>query len=424
MKWIETLIFLLISVLICSACNSNVTVSDENGPNGGEQARGFTASEQKLVDADRNFSYRIFRETVAFDHEEENIMISPLSISMALALALNGAKGETYDKMIETLELSGMDLEEINEAFQSLTELLMTKDPKVTMQVANSIWHREELPVKEDFLDRVESYYGAQIEGLDFSDPAAADRINSWVNESTEGLIPEIVDEIPDHIVMFLINALYFKGDWLTQFDPDDTRRADFHLETGESSEVDMMRREGRFAMYMSEDVQLVEIPYGDSLFSMTVLMPTDPGMSIDRFLDEKVYAENLDEWRSNLRVDNRKATVELPKFEMEYEIEYSEILKAMGMEVAFDEGRADFNGIADVSPQNLFIDQVKHKTFISVDEEGTEAAAVTSVGVGVTSLPPQIRFNRPFVFIIHERESGANLFMGRVKNPGLTNNE
>ena len=418
MKWMEYLILIMTSVMLFSTCNQNVTGSDDLGLNG-ELPRELTASELKLVEADRNFSYRIFSETVAYD-DEENIMISPLSISMALAMALNGAEDQTFDDMRETLKLSGMELDEINEAFESLIELLVTVDSGVTMKIANSVWHRENLPVKEDFLDRLETHFGAQMEGLDFSDPAAVERINSWVNENTEGLIPEIIDEIPPHVVMYLINALYFKGDWLRQFDTEDTRTADFYLESGETTEVDMMSQKGRFAMFQSGDVQLVELPYGDSLFSMTVMMPADENMPIDRFVQEKVNAVNLAEWRSNLRVDNRESTVELPKFELEYEIEYNEILKAMGMEIAFSESNANFQGIADTSPQNLFIDNVKHKTFIRVDEEGTEAAAVTSVGIGVTSMPPQITFNRPFVFIIHERESGANLFMGKMKNPGL----
>ena len=415
----EQISYILIAVLLFSTCQSDVAGPGDTDPKG-ELPRELTASEIKLVEADRSFSYRIFSETIAYDHEEDNIMISPLSISMALAMTLNGAEGQTYEDMRETLHLTDMDLEEINEAFESLIELLTTVDPEVTMKIANSIWHRTDLPVKEDFLDRVNSHYNAQIEGLDFSNPTAVDRINDWVDKNTEGLISEIIEDIPDHMVMYLINALYFKGDWLSQFDADDTRPADFHLETGETVEVDMMNQEGRFAIYQSNDVQMIEIPYGDSLFSMTVLMPADRDTPIGHFIENQVTGENLAEWRANLHVDSRDITLQLPKFEMEYEIEYNDILKAMGMEIAFDEGRADFDGIADVSPQNLFIDNVKHKTFITVDEEGTEAAAATSVGIGVTSMPPLIIVDRPFVFIIHERESGANLFMGRVKNPGL----
>ncbi|MEX0905746.1 MAG: serpin family protein [Balneolaceae bacterium] len=415
MNLIQKAFIFLFSVLLFTACDNNIT--GQEAPKG-ELPRELTAVENQLIEADQSFSYDIFRRTVAYDIDEENIFISPLSISMALAMTLNGAEGQTYDDMREALYLAGMDLDEINEAFQSLVELLVTADPDVQLKIANSIWYRDGLPVEDDFRERMAEFFEARIDGLDFSDPASVDIINNWVDENTEGLIEEIIDEIPDHMVMYLVNAIYFKGDWLNQFDADDTRKADFHLENGETVEVDMMHQENKYAVHFSPEVQMMEIPYGDSLFSMSVLMPADPDTPIDQFVDEKLTAANLEEWRSNLTVDSRNATLELPKFELEYEIEYSDILKAMGMEIAFDEWEADFTGIADTSPQNLYIDEVKHKTFIRVDEEGTEAAAVTSAGVGVTSLPPQMIVNRPFVFIIHERESGANLFMGKVKNP------
>lgn len=399
-------------------CDSNVTGPDD-GP-AGELPRDLTASEIMLIDADQAFSYDIFQRTVVWETDHENLMISPLSISMALAMTINGAEGQTYGDMKEALYLSGMELDEINEAFQSLIDLLVTVDPAVTVKIANSIWYRDELPVEQDFLDRVREYFDARIQGLDFQDPASVDVINDWVAENTEGMIEEIIDEIPDHMVMYLINALYFKGDWLRPFDSDDTQPADFKLENGETVEVDMMEQEGNFAIYSSNEVKLIELPYGDSLYTMTVLMPAAEYMPINQFVEEKLTADNLAGWRSSLQAESAETTIKLPKFEFEYEIDYNDILKAMGMEIAFDEGAADFKGIADVSPQNLFISEVKHKTFIRVDEEGSEAGAVTSVGVGIDSLPPQMIVDRPFVFIIYERESGTNLFMGVVKNPAL----
>jgi serine protease inhibitor len=414
MSFIKSIPILILEFIFIVSCNDSLV-----GPEGpaGELPRELTRVEKQLIEADGQFSYELFRNTVAWD-DEDNVFISPLSISMALAMTLNGAEGETYDQMRETLHLNGMNTEEINEAFESLIELLTTVDPKVTMRIANSIWYEEGLLAEEDFLERVRSAYNASVEQLDFMDPASVDVINNWVDLHTEGLIEEIIDEIPPEMVMYLINAIYFKGDWLRQFDADDTRRADFHLETGESVQVDMMSQEERFATFFSNDVQMIELPYGDSLFSMTVLLPSDPDMPIDQFVDEKLTAQNLAGWRSNLSVGSRDVMLQLPKFEMEYEIEYNDILKAMGMELAFGEWEADFSGIADVSPQNLYISEVKHKAFIRVDEEGTEAAAATSVGVGITSMPPSITVDRPFVFIIHERESGTNLFMGKVKNP------
>lgn len=415
MKLIQNLILLTFFLFLFTMCKTSITGPD--GPKG-ELPRDLTAGEKLLIEADGSFSYDIFRRTVSWETEKENMMISPLSISMALAMTLDGAQGSTYDEMQQALYLSGMEKEEINEAFRSLTELLVTVDPQVTIKIANSIWYKNGLPVEEAFLDAMRDFFDARVEGLDFDDPASVDIINNWVNENTDGLIEEIIEEIEPQMVMFLINALYFKGDWLRPFDVEDTRMADFHLENSETSEVDMMHQEGRFAHYFSDEVKMAEVPYGDSLFTMSLLMPANPEMPISQFVDEKLTAANLTFWRSNLTVDSRDITLELPKFEFEYEIKYNDILKAMGMSTAFNKVEANFMGIADVSPQNLYIDEVKHKTFIRVDEKGTEAAAVTSVGIGLESLPPQMIADRPFVFIIYERESGTNLFMGVVRNP------
>lgn len=405
---------LLVGFMIFQSCGDTlVGVGDPKG----ELPRDLTINEMMVIEADQSFSYELFRNTVDFD-DEENIMISPLSVSMALSMTLNGAEGETFDVMRETLKMSGMNLDEVNDGYRSLIKLLVELDPEVKLRVANSIWHDDGFPVKQDFLERVKDAFGASVEELNFQDPASVDRVNAWVNSNTEGLIEKIIDEIPDDMVMYLINVIYFKGNWLYQFDEEDTRLDDFFLENGETKQVDMMVQSDRFATYFSDSVHMIELPYGDSLFSMTVLIPADERKPLNQFISESVTADNLNSWRSNLRTSFQKIPVHLPKFEMEYEIEYNDILKAMGMEIAFDEWNANFKGMADISPQNLFISEVKHKTFIRVDEKGTEAAAVTSVGIMPTSMPQPMIVNRPFVFIIHERESGTNLFMGKVMNP------
>lgn len=413
-RGIQISALLFAGVLFFQSCGEMIVGVE--GPKG-ELPRDLTVTEMQIIEADQSFSYELFRNTVDFD-DEENIMISPLSVSMALSMTLNGAEGETFDAMRKTLKMSGLDLDEINDGYKSLIKLLVELDPEVTLKVANSIWHDDEFLVKQEFLDRLIEVFGASIEDMDFKDPASVNRINDWVNTNTEGLIEKIIDEIPDDMVMYLINAIYFKGNWLYKFDEKDTRIDDFYLENGEKKVVDMMIQSDRFATYFSEQVHMIELPYGDSLFSMTVLMPADERQPLDQFISESVTSENLNRWRSDLRTPLQKIPVQLPKFEMKYEIKYNDILKAMGMEIAFDAYSADFSGIADMSPQNLFISEVKHKTFIRVDEKGTEAAAVTSVGMMPTSMPQPMIVNRPFVFIIHERESGTNLFMGKVMNP------
>ncbi len=407
-----TIIFILAGLL---SCNGNIVEPDDTDS---DPQRELNESEKIIAESDGAFSYSIFRETVSYDDTADNVFISPLSISMALSMVLNGAEGETHNQIKETLGLSGLNEDEINQNFLSLMNYLMSVDTKVAVKIANSVWYDEQLEVKQKFLNQLQESFNARGEALNFSDPASVNVINSWVSENTNGRIETILDEISDEMVMFLINALYFKGDWLHQFDEEDTRDADFYLEDGSKTTVEMMNQSGDFASYFSEEVQMIELPYGDSLYSMSILLPTDFDQPMDEFVKESLNSENLSKWREGLRSSGREVMVSLPKFELEYELSYNDILRSMGMELPFSESEADFSGIAELDSQNLFISEVKHKTFVAVDEEGTEAAAATSVGVGVTSMPPALEVNRPFVFIIHERTSGVNLFMGKVKNP------
>lgn len=411
-----TVLFIVLMMAGSISCNGNIVEPENIDP---DPPRELTESEKAIASSDAGFSYSLFRETVQYDDTAENVFISPLSISMALAMVLNGAEGETHRQIKETIGLAGLEEVEINKNFLSLINYLMTLDSKVSMDIANSVWYHDNIDVKQTFLTELNESFNAKGEALDFNDPASVDIINSWVSDNTNGRIETIIDEISDEMVMFLMNALYFKADWLRQFETEDTREADFYLEDGSTATVNMMSQKGDFATYFSEDVQMIELPYGDSLYVMTVLMPTDFDQPIDDFVAEMVHAENLDKWRAGLRTFGRGVDLKFPKFELEYELSYNEILKSMGMEQPFSETGADFSGIAELNTGNLFISDVKHKTYIAVDEEGTEAAAATSVGIGVTSMPPSLEINRPFVFIIHERTSGVNLFMGKVKNPG-----
>jgi len=393
--------------------------SDINGPETttGELPRELTAMEKKVISDGQSFNFEIFKNTVAAD-SVDNTFISPLSISIALGMTLNGADSVTFEQMRNTLALQGISLGEINEAYEALAELLVNADPKVQMQIANSIWHEEKFQVDDEFVQRLQSYFDARVEGLDFDDPASVDIINNWVSENTNGLIDAIIQSIPPKMVMYLINAIYFKGDWMHQFDKEETRKAPFNLENGDQVMVDMMRQERAFAHYFSDEVKMIDLSYGDSLFSMTLMMPADPQEPLDQFIAEKFSVENVSGWVSNLS-SGGGIVVQMPKFELEYEKKLNDILKDMGMADAFESGKADFSGINPAA--DLYISEVKHKTFIKVDEEGTEAAAVTSVGVEVISLPPSFIADRPFVFMIREHNSGAILFMGKVGNPAVS---
>lgn len=380
--------------------------------------RDLTPDEGKLVEADNRFGFKLFGEVLQQDHDK-NVFVSPLSAAMALAMAYNGAGGETREAMEEALELSGMTQESVNESYRSLIDLLLHQDPKVDFRIANSIWYREGFPVEEEFINTNTTCFDALVNELDFNSTDAADTINDWVDESTNGKIKEIIDSPIDPIlVMILINAIYFKATWRYEFEERDTYEGVFTLEDGGTRTCNMMKLEQDLAYMSTEDFQAVDLPYGDAGFSMTVILPQE-GVDIDTVVD-RLDQENWSAWLGQL--SERPIDLRLPKFKLEYEIEMTKVLEALGMAIAFRPGEADFTGISRSG--DLFISKVKHKTFVEVNEEGTEAAAVTSVGVGTTSIGPDtipLHVDRPYIFIIRESATGTILFMGRILEPPLS---
>ncbi|UCC75280.1 MAG: serpin family protein [Gemmatimonadota bacterium] len=370
--------------------------------------RDLTAAEEGLIAADNAFGLKLFREIHAQSERGTNIFISPLSVAMALAMTYNGADGSTQQAMQETLELQGLTIDEVNQSYRSLIDLLAGLDPSVAFLLANSIWPREGFTVEQDFLDVNQAYYDAEVTVLDFGDPSAAPTINNWVSEKTNGKIESIVpDPIPGNVVMYLINAIYFKGDWTFQFDPELTADGAFILSDGTQVQVPMMTYPDvvDVGYYWGDGVQALDLTYGGEAYSMTIVLPAGDG-------DIDALVESLDagQWASIVEgLAVHEVDVRLPKFQLEYEITLNDVLIALGMGVAFGPG-ADFSKIAP----GIWIGQVKHKSFVEVNEEGTEAAAVTSVSM-IDSAPPSFWVNRPFVFAIREKFSGTILFMGLV---------
>jgi len=367
--------------------------------------------EKNLVKAGNVFGYKLFRQ-INEAEGDRNVFISPLSVSLALGMTLNGANGETEEAMQATLELTGMNMEQINESYQSLMDLLINLDPKVIFEIANSIWYFEGFHFEQEFIQLNQTYFDAQVEGLNFHSADAASRINQWVSEHTHGKIQTIVDdEIPLDMVMYLINAIYFKGTWTYEFDKSKTQDDVFHLADGSPIPCSMMNQGGNFLYKETERYQAVDLPYGDGDFSMLVLLPR-PDVTVESLVAE------LDQlnW-SDMR--QLEGTLQLPKFKLEYELVLNDVLKALGMAVAFDPSRADFTGMC--KDGGLSISEVKHKTFVEVNEEGTEAAAVTSVGIKAVSVGPApfaLRVDRPFIVIIKENRSDTILFMGKIMQP------
>jgi len=380
--------------------------------------RDLTASEALLVQADNSFGLKLFREIVDGD-SGENVFIAPLSVSMALGMAYNGAGGATKDAMQEALELQGLDLLQVNESYRDLIQLLRGLDPAVEFRIANSIWYDEAYEFQQDFLSVNREYFDAEVAGLDFADPGSASTINDWVAEETNGRIEEIVDSpMSPELVMFLINAIYFKGDWANPFDEELTREGTFFLADGSEKPVEMMSyaKPDTVLAYLdqNEGVQVLDMKYGGKAYSMTIVLPQQPG-DIGPLV-AGLDSEKWQRWLDGLA--QMQALVSMPKFTLEYELELNNALEALGMGVAFDPFGADFTKIYS-GPQRAYLSKVKHKTFLDVNEEGTEAAAATSVEIGVTSMPPMIVVDRPFLFAIRERFSGTILFLGVLVDPG-----
>jgi serpin B len=395
------------------ALTSTRCQSDPTGPAGDIDGlpRDLTAAEQGLIAADNAFGLKLFREIHAQEERGTNLFVSPLSVAMALAMTYNGADGATQEAMQETLELQGLTMDEVNQSYRGLIDLLDGLDPSVAFALANSIWPREGFTVEPDFIAVNQEYYDAEVTVLDFGDPSAAPTINDWVYDKTNGKIESIVpDPIPANVVMYLLNAIYFKGDWTTQFDPELTADGAFILADGTQTQVPMMAYPDvvEVGYFWDGEVQALDLTYGGKAYSMTIVLPVGEN-------DIETFVESLDAARWSAIVDGlalHEVDVRLPKFQLEYEIKLNDVLTALGMGIAFGPG-ADFSKIAP----GIWIDEVKHKSFVEVNEEGTEAAAVTSVAM-IDSAPPSFWVNRPFLFAIREMYSGTVLFLGLVMEP------
>lgn len=367
-----------------------------------------------VITANTQFGFSLFDE-IRKTEQDTNIFISPFSVSLALAMTLNGAAGETEQAMTDTLQLQGLDSEAINIGYAALRHTLLTADPKVTLAIANSLWARQGVPFNQSFLQRNAQFFGAEISTLDFTDPRTVETINQWVDTNTNGKITKILDEIDPAAVLFLINAIYFKGTWQREFDPSETREGPFHPAKGDLKQVPMMRQEREYPYYRGENFQAISLAYGDGQMRMYIFLP-DRESDLNSFL-ENLNVESWENWMSQFH--GQDVSLVMPKFKLEYERNLNDTLQVLGMDVAFARDRANFSRLAPL--ENLYIGEVLHKTFVEVNEEGTEAAAVTSVGVRVTSVPPPpipFTIDRPFFFAIRDNQTKTVLFMGVVVDP------
>ncbi|MGQ0562873.1 MAG: serpin family protein [Gemmatimonadota bacterium] len=367
-----------------------------------DTARALTVQEQQVVAASNRFAFELLRDIDRAESDKPNLMVSPLSVSMALGMTLNGAVGSTFDAMRSTLAFGDLSQHAINAAYRGLIGQLRARDPQVEWGLANSIWYDNAFTAYPTFIDTVRHYFAAEVQQLDFASAAAPKTISTWAEQRTGGRIKNLIDRISPDEVMFLVNAVYFKAPWTRPFEPNATRDMPFRRADGSTANVKMMMVDGAFRHSMSGGRKAVELLYADSAYSMVLWTGSIPSDT---------------EWNALLTgMTNGRVILRLPKFKFDYETELKPLLSDMGMAIAFTPFQANFTRIAN--RDDLYLTRVTHKSFIDVHELGTEAAAATAVGVGVTSMPPELTFDEPFYFAIRERSTGVVLFAGRVRLP------
>lgn len=384
-------------------------------------------SSDKVVAAGNDFGFRLLYTLIAAG-DEDNIIVSPLSVSIALAMVLNGAGGSTREAMARTLGIASLDEGQVNSANHQLLDTLRKADPAVQLKIANALWVKTGFALSTSFVDQTRDYYDASAQSLDFyGDPAAAVKtINAWADRNTLGKIPTIVDRLSRQTHLVLTDAVYFKGRWSRPFDQKATQSRPFYLRDGASVMTPMMTQKGEYPYLETPDFQAIRLTYGGGRFAMYIFLPREsPGASkhgsaISRFLKSLDQA-HWNDWTSRMR-GGSEGLIVLPRFELRYSKGLKDTLTSMGMGVAFDPQRADLSRIP-AEPIKLWIDFVQHKTYLKVDEEGTEAAAVTAVGVVASAVvakpkPFEMIVDHPFFCAITERDSRAMLFAGVITNP------
>lgn len=406
------LVLPLLLLFVSCAGNSSGTLNLMSGIKGENWPESQSNMDQSLQSAVKDFSWTLFRRSL---EEEGNVLVSPTSVYLALAMTLNGAKGETLDAMKGTLFAEKIPHDLFNEESRNWVSLLREESEKTKVSVANSIWFRKDYPVHKDFLQMNGKYYNAGAMGMDFSDPKAASVINEWVKANTQGAIEKIVEEIRADTMLYLINAVYFKSDWKEPFLSADTNKGLFQGTKG-NVEIDFMHRTGDMTFLKGEGYEGVLLPYESPQYAFFAILPLE-GMKKSEWLTR------LETTGIGLVVENgtiENVTLTLPKFEMRYEKSLNQILSDMGMGLAFDQ-KADFSGMNQEGVSNLYIGEVFHKTYARVNEKGTEAAAVTSVDMRLTSMPLEgkiLNFDRPFLFGIWNKETQTPLFLGWMETP------
>lgn len=384
-----------------------VACASSDHSEGSEEAVDIKVSER--------FATNFFK--LAAKKPDSNIVVSPYSVSTALSMAYNGAGSKTKSEMQNVLDYTGLSDEAVNQQNSSLYKSLMHVNPSSELTVANAMFANKNFEFVKAFMDSNQKYYGAKLETLDFADLSTVNKINNWVKDNTKNKIPSILDKVAPDAILYLVNAVYFKGVWLDEFKKDETQPVDFKLSNGNKKTVEMMNRSAKMSYFAGNNFQAVMLPYKDKRLQMCIFLP-DKKSNITTFINS-LTPESWSEWREQFRKE--EGHLGLPRFKVEYKTELSDVLKAAGMPCAFEDNCADFKKMIE---QNAMISRVLHKTYLEVNEKGTEAAAATAVEMSVTSaaMNPKPPFDmicdRPFVVAIRDEKTNAILFVGAIVDP------
>jgi len=365
---------------------------------------------------EKDFVFAFYSE-IAKDSPESNLFLSPFGISTAFSMAYEGSAGNTASEMQQVFGFISDD-QKRREAISDTLAKLDSKNDKYKLQIANALWVNEDSTIKQDYLDTATTYYDSTVDNVDFVTNDGVNKINRWTSEKTQGKIKDVLapDSTDELTRMVITNAIYFKGKWGNQFNPGNTSDELFWLDKDKSVTVPMMKSPAdMFDYYETKDLQAIKMYYVGGDISMIMLLPKDKnGLGS---LEDSLNMQKLDSIRDMMTM--QPLTIQMPKFEFETEYNLVNSLKNLGVHDAFDENNADFQGMTD---EQVYLAQAIHKAFVNVNEEGTEAAAITALVMRLTSGPPEPRHefvaDHPFVFIIQENNTGEILFIGRLANP------
>lgn len=414
-KKIKTAALAGLSALTLASCSSTNKIAKEDNATKSNSYMDTDAKyliisndQRATINKGNEFAVNLFKTQI----DMQSKVISPLSVSYLMGMLANGADGDTQKEILASLGVSDVTLQTLNESYRALLNSTATADKQTTINIANYIAADKHFSLKSDFRNTVGKMYDAGVESLDFSSSKAVDKINQWCSKQTNGMIPKIVDQLSASDVAVLMNAIYFEGTWETPFEKELTKEENFRGYTRDIKRVQMMHQEDNFSYLNNDTFEAVTLPYGNRTYNMTVLLPKE-GVSIEEMM-KQLDAQKI----GSLYRDMEKCVVDLklPKFTTSTEVVLNDAISKLGAPSIFT-GAANFKNMSDAS---IFISKMLQKAKIEVSEEGTKAAAITAGMVAMTALNPDeprhVKFhaNRPFVYIITERQTGAIFFVGQ----------